>query len=746
MNASNESNEPSARRPLTEEQQFDRDLVHVLEAAIERHQTLHLDEAETLYRLILDARPAHADANFNLGMLTAQRGQYEASVPFFEAAIGTDPTQHIYWANYVDVLTRSGQVAAANLVLDLARTQGVNGPAIDRLAAELREATQAREAVAANDGRTSPTPQELSQLRAHYSAGRIEEAVALARTLTTRDPAFEFGWEIIGVGSVKLMDLKRGIAALRRLMELRPDFIDARRILADALRLCDKFFEAEAECRTMIAQDPNYGEAHRILGMTLRSMLRLDEAQAACRRAIEIDPLSAQAHDTLGVILLDQALVDEAEAHHRRAIELKPNVDGAHENMLFCLTHKDDIDPKALFRQHLYFAEQCEKPLLRTWKKHRNDTDPNRRIRVGFVSGDFNKHPVAVFMEPVFRHLANDPSVSVHAYYNRSVNDEVTHRLRSLVERWHDISGLPDAALADKIRADGIDVLIDLSGHTGYNRLLTFARKPAPVQATWMGYLGTTGMTSMDYYIADRFYVPREQIDGQFTEKIAYLPAFAAFQPPEAAPPLNALPALRNGHITFGSFNRFNKLRPRTIALWSELLRALPDARMMIAGMPRDNSHTILTEWFAKEGVEASRLEFRHRAQLERYLAHHLDVDIALDTFPYAGGVTTLQAMWMGVPTLTVPGDLIASRGSISALSHAGLEDFVAKDSADFVAKGVACAADIQRLAQIRDGMRERCMQSPSFAADTVAAGFSRAVRKMWQRWCAGEAPATFEA
>jgi predicted O-linked N-acetylglucosamine transferase (SPINDLY family) len=252
-------------------------------------------------------------------------------------------------------------------------------------------------------------------------------------------------------------------------------------------------------------------------------------------------------------------------------------------------------------------------------------------------------------------------------------------------------------------------------------------------------------MSTMDYYIADRHYVPRDQIEGQFTEQIAYLPAYAPFQPFDFAPGLNALPAAKNGHITFGSFNRYNKLRPRTIALWSELLRALPDARMMVAGVPRDDSYLDIVRWFESEGVDASRLEFRERANIRTYLSHHLDVDIALDTFPYAGGVTTLQSLWMGVPTLVMPGEMIASRGSTSGMSNVGLDSFVAQDHADFVAKGVAWSNKLGELAQIRETMRERCLRSPAFEKDTVAIAFAKAVRTMWQKWCAGEKAATFE-
>lgn len=721
------------------------DLDQVLQAAIDLHRNFYVDEAESLYRVILEARPQHADANFNLGILTGQRGQYANALPFFEAAIGSNPAEPMYWANYVDSLMRCGQVAAAQIVLDLAQNQGVQGPAIDTLAQELREETQLREGIGSVHGRVAPTPQEIKQLRAHFAAERYAQAIALARRLTAQFPDFALGWEVLGLACVNLSQMKLGIAALRRMLELRPDYIDGRRVLAEALRMNDMFLQAESECRTVLARAPNHAEVHRILALTLRSMVRFDDAVSAARRAVECAPDHGPAHDTLGLCLLDVTRVEEAEKHHLRAIELMPNLPCAHENRLFCLSHRDDVEPNEVLQAHLDFAKHCEQPLLTTHEKHKNVADPDRRLRVGFVSGDFNGHPVAVFMEPILRHLATDPSVTVHAYYNRTIHDGVTQRLRSLVEHWHDVVMLTDVALARKIRSDGIDVLIDLSGHTGHNRLLTFARRPAPVQATWMGYLGTTGMASMDYYIADRHYVPREQIEGQFVEKIAYLPAFAAFQPAEGAPEINPLPALSNGYITFGSFNRFGKLRPRTIALWAELLRALPTSRLIINGAPRDGGHGDVVDWFDQAGVPADRLEFRPRADVFTYLKNHNDVDIALDTFPYGGGVTTFQGLWMGVPTLTLPGDMVASRGSTSALSHAGLESFVAADRADYIARGVSWANKLDELAQIRATMRERCGRSPSFEPDTVGKALSRAVRTMWQKWCAGEAPATFE-
>jgi predicted O-linked N-acetylglucosamine transferase (SPINDLY family) len=313
------------------------------------------------------------------------------------------------------------------------------------------------------------------------------------------------------------------------------------------------------------------------------------------------------------------------------------------------------------------------------------------------------------------------------------------------VKHWHPIAGFSDAALAEKISGDGIDILIDLAGHTAENRLLTFARKPAPIQVSWMGYPGTTGLRAMDYYLADRYFLPPGAFDSQFTEKLVHLPASAPFLPDEGAPPVNALPALSKGYITFGSFNRLTKLRPSVIALWSRLLRALPDAHMVLGGMPREGSYDALIGWFAREGIVRERLSFYARCPMPAYLALHHQVDMCLDTFPYTGGTTTNHALWMGVPTLTLAGHTPPGRQGAAMLGHVGLEAFVAEDEKDFQEKGLSWAADLAALAAVRAGLRERCERSPMRRPDVIAAGLESALRNMWQRWCAGLPAQTFE-
>jgi predicted O-linked N-acetylglucosamine transferase (SPINDLY family) len=759
--------------------EFEQALAEVRTAALEHHERGRIDEAESLYRMVLDARPGDADINYNLGVIIYRRGQYAAAVPYFEVAVGANPNQGQYWSSYIEALTNSGEIAAAWVVLEMAQQRGMKGPVVNTLIAGITAATKARKAAAqalsAPQGATPvqvqmppappqvaasaagtrakgrlgavvPTPQELNRTVTLYNQGRVIEAAALARSLTERFPTHAPSWRAWGLAMHRLGRTREAIEPLGRAIDLAPNDHESRRILADALRDQGLHAQSEAHCRVILQQDAQHAEAHRLLGMALQAQMRFAEAEASCRRAAELAPMSSAAGSTLGVILIDQGLLAEAEVELRRTLALSPGDPKLHENLLFCMSHNDSVSADALFAQHLQFGEQCERQLRSRWKKHLNSRDPERRLNVGIVSGDLLQHAVASFVEPLLPHLASDPALKLHVYYNYAFQDQTTLRLKQHVQEWNDISGMSDDALVEKIRADRIDMLIDLSGHTGRNRLLAFARKPAPLQASWIGYPGTTGLQAMDYYFADRFFVPPGHARSQFTEKIAYLPAAVAFTPEVSSPPVNGLPALRNDYFTFGSFNRVSKIRPATVALWAKLLHATPGSRMFLGAMPPDGKNEKLVEWFANEGIARDRLEFRQRSDAAVYLQQHHHVDICLDTFPYSGGTTTMHATWMGVPTLTLPGDKIPSRAGMMIMSHVGLDAFIARDADDFVVKGLAIVSDLKALAEIRAGLRERFRNSPLLNSQLMADSFSLTLRSMWRHWCAGDPAAPLDA
>jgi predicted O-linked N-acetylglucosamine transferase (SPINDLY family) len=477
----------------------------------------------------------------------------------------------------------------------------------------------------------------------------------------------------------------------------------------------------------------------------VRYLGRSGEAEDCCRLALAIKSDSGEALGNLGLILEESGQLDSAVECYRQALKIDPGYASVHSNLLCCLNLSEAVDTQSLLAEHSRFAERFEAPWRDNWKRHTNVRDPGRCLQIGFVSGDLRNHPIASFIEPVLAHLAGSPQLSLHAYSNHACVDEVTLRLSKHFAHWHPVFGASDDVLAQKIRADGIDILFDLSGHTGFNRLPCFARKPAPVQVSWMGFPCTTGLAAIDYYLADRFFLPPGQFDAQFTEKIVRLPASAPFLPSKDAPLVNALPALSNGFVTFGSFNRINKLSHAVVSLWARLLRSLPDSRMLVGGMPENGSYDALVEWFAQEGIDRERLDFHVRSSMAAYFEMHHHVDICLDTFPFNGGTTTLNALWMGVPTLNLAGGTTAARTGSGVLGNVGLDSFVASTKSDFVEKGLYWAEHLAELAGIRAGLRRRFELSAGGQPKFIAMALEHALRTMWQRWCAGLAAESFE-
>jgi protein O-GlcNAc transferase len=496
--------------------------------------------------------------------------------------------------------------------------------------------------------------------------------------------------------------------------------------LGNILKTLGHFPVAEACCREAIALEPEMAYAHNNLGNALHAQGKLKDAEASYDLALSLKPDWAEAYNNLAIALKDQGQWTRANDCYRKALSILPSWAAAHSNLLYCLSLDVHTTPQQLFAEHVAFGEQFEAPLRANWQPHHNTKDPARRLQVGFVSGDLYNHAVTSFLEPVLRFLANRQSLNLHAYYTHVIEDPVSERLQTYFSHWHAVASLSDAELADKIRADGIDILIDLSSHTAHNRLLTFARKPAPIQATWMGYPGTTGLQAMDYHFCDRFWIPPGEMDWQFTEKSAFLPASAIFQPSEHAPAVSGLPALKN---------RTNKINSSVIVLWSMLLRSLPDARMLLAAVPPDSQDALIRS-FADEGIEPDRLIFYPRASMADYLALHHQVDICLDTFPYSGGTTIHHAAWMGVPTLTLAGETPASRAGASEMHFWGLDGFIADSIDDFISKGRYWAGQFSELAAIRASTRARLAASPLGQPEPYAASFELILRTMWLRWC----------
>lgn len=577
-------------------------------------------------------------------------------------------------------------------------------------------------------------------------AGRHEEAIAAYHSALLLEPEESSIHNDLGNALQKTGRHEAALAAYQRMLQLDPHDALAESNMGSVRQAQGDIVLAMRHYTKALALVPHFATAHFNMGNCKLLSEKIDEAIVHFSDTIRHDPHFYLAHINLTTTLSKAGRIDEATQACRTAIDINPQWNEMHSNLLFSLTHNAAISPASLFEEHLRFARQFEAPLQSTWPQHANSRDPGRVLRVGFVSADLNNHALANFITPVLEHLAHATGLELYVYNNNRTDDRTTDYLRGIISRWQAIQALSDEELAQQITRDGIDILIDLSGHTGSNRLLAFARKPAPLQLSWMGYPMTTGLQAIDYFLTDRHLSPPGLLDDQFTEKFLALPASGPYVPSPDAPAVAAAPALEHGHITFGSFNRANKISRDVIAGWSALLRAVPQASMVVAAMPSEQFRQMLLGWFLEEGIAGERLSFHAITGTRDYLALHSRVDVCLDTWPYNGGTTTFHALWMGVPTLTIAGNTLLSRVGATIMGYLGLHQFIAHDLAELIQKGQDIANDLNALATLRMSMRTLLANSPAGQPALIAAGLDSALRTIWQRWCAGLPAESFEA
>ena len=443
-----------------------------------------------------------------------------------------------------------------------------------------------------------------------------------------------------------------------------------------------KLDESVACCRRVLELKPDSAKAYSNLGNALKVQGKLDEAVACYRRAVELKPDFAEAYSNLGLACGNQAKLDEAIACFRRALELRPDYTEAHSSLLCALQCCPDVTLAALAEAHAEYDRRHAAPLKsgEPGSGSREHAGHHGRLRLGFVSPDLGRHPVGYFLVRVLENLGREQFDTI-CYSDRAAKDDMTQRLQSAATQWRDVAGMSDERLAEQVRADRIDILFDLAGHTAHNRLLVFARKPASIQVTWAGYVGTTGVKAMDYLLADRYQIPPGS-EAYYCENVLRLPdGYVCFDPPDEAPPVGPLPAVAQGHATLGCFNNPAKITPQAIAVWAEILRRVPQSRLVLKyrGLDGEGVRQELLARFATERIEAggSISWMVAAAGIAGGLQRHRP---GLDSFPYSGGLTTCESLWMGVPVVTCPGETFASRHSLSHLSNVGLTETIARD------------------------------------------------------------------
>jgi protein O-GlcNAc transferase len=567
---------------------------------------------------------------------------------------------------------------------------------------------------------------------AAFQAGRPVEAVELIRRAIDVDGCQATFYNSLGAVLYKRGELPAAVAAYRRSIMLDMDQADVHRNLALVLRNLGQPDEELASLRRAVLLDPDNPVMLNSLGVSLGSVRSIAEATDCYRRALALRDNFWDAHSNLGNVLKETCHTDEAVAHYRRAIELAPDKPTPWSNMLCALHYRNGITPEELAANHAGFEQAFGEPLRETWRPHGNDPDPERPLRIGFLSPDLHRHPVGYFLVGVIERL-NPSQATAFCYSTSQTPDDLTARLQAKSE-WRNVWPLTDDEIAERIRADAIDILFDLAGHTGNNRILVMARRPAPIQITWAGYVGTTGLAAIDYLLADRHEIP-PALDGHYREQVLRMPdAYVCYEPP-TAPAVAPLPALASGHVTFGSFSNPGKLGQQVATPWAQILDRVPGSRLLLKYRGLDDpAHAArITAAFADRGIDPQRLDIEGHDGQTDLLSHYGRVDIALDPFPYGGGVTTLEAVWMGVPVVTLPGETFASRHALTHLSTIGLTETIARDLDGYVEIAVRLAGDLAALADLRDGLRDRMAASPICDSERFSADFLALLRSVWR-------------
>lgn len=648
----------------------------MLEQALEYHRAGRLDQAEAIYREVLAREPEHADALHLLGVLAAQRGQPEKGAALIRRAIRVRPDVAAYHNNLGEALRALGKPD---------------------------EAIEAYRKALALEPRYPEAHDNLGS--ALYAQRRVDEAVSAFREAAAANPAYAPAHNNLGVALQAQGDLQGAITAFRQALQRRPDYVEA----------CNN------------------------LGVVLERNGKPSEALPLLEQARDLNPRSADVRYNLGNTFEALGRVDDALSAYREALRLDPRHARAHSNLLLCMHYQAETDPQALFAEHRRWDAQHARPLAARLQQHDNDRTPNRRLRIGYVSPDFRSHSVARFIAPLL--AAHDrEAFEVICYADVAHPDAVTARLRGDAQRWHDVNGLTDDELSNLVRDDGVDILVDLAGHTAGNRLLAFARQPAPVQVTYLGYPNTTGLSAVDYRLTDAVADPPGEADILCIEELVRLPqGFHCYEPPVQTPGVGNSPVQSAGHVTFACFNNVNKINREVASLWGQILRTLPGSCLLLkAGRLQDHGvRGRIRSLFEREGLSDERIEMLGWAtSIDEHLRTYSRADIALDTFPYNGTTTTCEALWMGVPVVALAGTLHAGRVGVSLLTHAGLPELIAENPENYVKIAVALALDREHLKELRQGLRERLQRSPLTDAVGFTRSLERAYRTMWETYC----------
>ena len=687
-----------------------------MRGAVALHRAGQFNKALAQYDEVLRLYPKHVDALSNSAAIAARSGDFESAVRRARGAVALAP----------------GNVGALNNLGMILEAKGI----LDEAEAVLCKALELDSAIPNIYVNLGNVRQKL---------GRFEDAAALYGKALALAPDNPITHNNLGNALRTIGDAKGALASLRKAIDIEPGFADAFNNLGILYQQCGEYDEAVETFHRALALRPEFTLAHINLGNALRGQGRFDDSLDAFRGAIAVEPDHGLAHNEMAMVYHDMGQTDDAIATLRRALEVKPGFSEAHSNLLFLQSYHSHLTPDESLREHRRWEALHAPPERIEARPHRNARIADRRLRIGYVSPDFRDHVVSFFVEPLLEHHDRE-AVEVFCYAEVANPDAITARLGARADHWRSTVGLSDDRVAEMVRDDRIDVLVDLAGHTAGHRLAVFARKPAPVQATYLGYFATTGLSAMDYWITDGVIHPETTIQ-QAAEDIYRLPrCWVCYRPRDDVPGVAPPPSAEAGTsgVTFGSFNNLNKVSPRTIALWAGVLRAVPGSQLLIKSRPLGSGlvQQRLRAAFADHGIEAERLLlYGSVVGSGNHMAMYNRIDVGLDSFPFTGGTTTMDTLWMGVPVITLVGETHAERMSASLLNALDRPEWIADTEEAFIAKAAALAADEELRVSLRAGQRRRMAESTLCDGAGLARAMEDAYRDMWRRYLDADEP-----
>jgi predicted O-linked N-acetylglucosamine transferase (SPINDLY family) len=710
------------------------------------HAQGNMAGALACYERALQLNPNDAEAHNNLGNALKDNGKLNEAAASYQQAVHLKPDSAKAHNNLGLVWQAQGQLVDAMQCYQCAKQLDPSSiQAQNNLGLVLNELGNFEEAAACFQNITQRWP---DCAEAHnnlgivwHAQGKPDAAAVCYERALQLNPRYAEAHSNLGNALKDQGKLDEAVVSYHRALRMKPDFAKVHNNLGLVWRAQRKLDDAWLCFQRALELEPDYALAQNNLGVVLNELGRLDEAAACFQQIIERTPNYAEAQNNLGIVRLAQGEVEEAIACYRRAVQLKDNYATAHSNLIYALHYHPSYDALALCEEHRRWNQQHAAPFAKFIEPHVNDPSANRRLRIGYVSPDFGANPVGQYLLPILENH-DQASFEICCYSSLATPDHVTDSCRASAQVWREVLGLSDKQLAQLIRTDQIDILVDLTLHMGNSRLLAFARKPAPVQVTYLAYCSSTGLQAMDYRLSDPYIDPTDRDAPFYSEKTIRLPkSYWCFKPLVETPFVKPLAARSTGHVTLGCLNsKFGKVSVPALKSWSRILLALPEARMLLHCLPGSHRDK-LSEFFAQQGVSPERISFAARVPIQEYYQMYEGIDVALDPFPFGGGATTCDALWMGVPVVSLEGETAVGRGGVSVLSNVGLPELVAREVVQYEKIVIDLASDLPRLSQIHDGLRERMRQSPLMDASRFTRGLEAAYRSMWQAWCTSIPP-----